>query len=504
MKSSSHSNNQLQDPLEPVKIVPLTSEMKPIEYIPDLKWKEAMQVLFKSSLPIAIVYFLNIFSRLTVFYFLRPMGQDLLSGAYGIGNTFFSGVCFAITVSLNLGMLSRLSQAYGHKKYQLMGYYLHRGFITNTMAQCVLAVFMHYSCDIFSALGYQTALAAEIGSYLSTSIPSIFLYMIFSTLNFYLISIRVFAPGAIIQFVGAIAYILMAGFFITDERQAVVGAAYANVISYGLLAILMILYIWYKNPLPESLFMPNKTSRDRLLDFFKHQLVVGSMLFVQWFGVETIGFFSGVLSPDQTAAYPATYEAIQLMYVIPIATGNTIMVFIGSAMSSKLHRKGRKYLKAGIIMAILGALITIAMYLPLASQIASLLLSESVAQADSVKLINLYMICIPADFLQMVMGFGLRAIGKEMIAFYSLVISLFLVGLPLALFLCFYTYLEMYGLVWGVIIGVYLLSLIYLCIYCLTNWKRQAERISNKIDREAILSGLIPDDERFCVVDDDE
>lgn len=504
MNTSDTNSHKTQSTIEPVKIVPSSSEAKFSEVNQDLKWNEAMQVLFKSSLPIAIVYFLNIFSRLTVFYFLKPMGQDLLSGAYGIGNTFISGVCFAMTVSLNLGMLSRLSQAYGHQKYQLMGYYLHRGFITNTMAQLVLAIIMHYSYEIFTLLGYSENLAVQINSYLSTSIPSIFMYMIFSTLNFYLISIRVFAPGAIIQFVGAIAYIFTAWFFITDENQAVVGAAYANVISYGLLAVLMILYIIYKNPHPESLFLPNHTSRERLTDFFKHQVIVGSMLFVQWFGVETIGFFSGVLSTDQTAAYPATYEAIQLMYVIPIATGSTIMVFIGSAMSSKIYRKARKYLKVGIIFTIIGALITIAIYLPLASQIASLILGSVQSQNDSVKMIKLYMICIPADFLQMVMGFGLRAIGKEMIAFYSLVVSLFLVGLPLALFLCFYSNLDMYGLVWGVIIGVYLLMFIYLCIYCLTNWKKQAERISNKIDREAILSGLIPDDERFCVCDDDE
>jgi len=447
-----------------------------------------MLIIIKSVLPMTLTYFLRYSVQIFMFYLLKSYKDDDLTGAYGIGNTFLNVVCTSIVISLNVGLLSRLAQAYGRGKLELMGLYFHRGLIINFLVQVFLSVLIYFSHFIFVLVGYEESLARNVRYYMLCNLPSNYLFMVFHTCNFYLVACRIFKPAAYMQMVSSLGGAAMAYYLIDKLKWGLEGAAFANATMNILMVILMVTYIRITNPVPGSMFAPRRQSFTGLWKLFKHQVLVGSMIFVEWVGVEIIGLSTGLLSSDQVAAYPATLSAFQPFYTVPITLSNTLLTFIGSAMGEENVAQAKRYLVSGIVLSMTSAIICISVFLPLAHEIASLVLESPDAIDDSIRMIYIYLICVPADFLQIVMGAGLRAIGKEKIGFYILVGSIYGIAIPLSFFLCFYMDMDMWGLVWGTNVGFYMIFILYTYVYMKTSWKLQSYKISQKIEKDSILA----------------
>lgn len=467
----------------------ITSLAKPKVVLP---MRESIMIVTKSALPMIMTYFLRYIVQIFMFYLLKAYKDDGITASYGIGNTFLNVVCVSIVISLNVGLLSRLAQAFGKRKFELMGLYFHRGLVINFLVQIFLSILIYFSNHLFELANYKTDLANTIRYYLMYNLPSNYLFMVFHTCNFYLVACRVFRPAAYMQMISSIGGAGMAYFLIDIKQMGLEGAALANLTMNTLMVTLMITYIRLKNPVPASMFRPKRKSFMHLWNLFKHQVLVGSMIFVEWVGVEIVALATGLLSRDQTAAYPATLSAFQPFYTVPITLSNTLLTFVGSAIGEDNVKQAKKYLASGLFLCMSTALICVAVFLSLAPQIAELVLESEDAREDSVKMIYIYLVCIPADFMQIVMGSGLRAIGKEKAGFNILVGCIYGIGIPCAFLFCFKLGMGMWGLVWGTNIAFYMIFFLYSYVYARTSWTHQAYKVNQKIEKDSVLTGSSP------------
>ena len=71
-------------------------------------------------------------------------------------------VGLAVVVSLNVGLVSKAAQAFGAKNNQLIGFYLHRALIINTIALIPSCCIMYWSDVLFTTLGFDPQFAQDI------------------------------------------------------------------------------------------------------------------------------------------------------------------------------------------------------------------------------------------------------------------------------------------------------------------------------------------------------
>jgi multidrug resistance protein, MATE family len=465
--NSSYGKDSLKDHPEP--------------YQENISLWEAICNSLKNAFPIFITMLIAKIATISSFNFLKDYPDENVLAAYGIGNGFLNVICYAIIYSLCMGLLTRLGQAVGDKAFKLLGYYLHRGFIINCLSFIFMSVIIFFSDAGFKVFNYTDQLSTETRTYLIWSLPGIFFYMIFTTLQYYLLSINIVLPTAVMQVISAPIYIGSAYYLTSLNNYGLIGSAIALLIQNGASSIMVIAYIIYKKPNPESLFFFDKHSFEKLWDLFKHEFLIGSVVFIQWIGVEIIVLASGSLDVSQTTGLTATYMMNQTFYMIPCSLDNAVVTFVASSMGARQPKKAKKYIIAVVILGtFLASVLGILAYF-FWEYIIVLLVETKAAEDYSTILIHIYLLCIVPDFLQIVLSASLRAVDKKVEGFIVTCVSMYAIAIPCAFVLCFTYDWQVEGLIWGIDIGFFCCFTINVMCFLTVDLKKQSKKIYKKI-----------------------
>merc|ERR1719378_1208914 len=135
------------------------------------------------------------------------------------------------------------------------------------------------------------------------------------------------------------------------------------------------------------------------------------------------------------------------------------------ALGEGCSKKAKKYLWSSIIIAECGAAIMIVVYLAFTEDIAKFFLTDASAISYTVSMLRLFMVALPADYCQMLLSAGLRALNRASVGLYTSMGVLYLVALPCCYFFTFHTDMEVVGLIMGPLIGYYCMMAIYVFYY---------------------------------------
>lgn len=450
----------------------------------DIPFFQAIKLSVYNAFPIFVTMLIAKIATISSFNFLKDYPDENVLAAYGIGNGFLNVICYAIIYSLCMGMLTRLAQAYGDEAYKLLGYYLHRGFIINVIAFLSMSVLIFYSDKGFALFDYSDELSSYTKTYLIWSIPGIFLYLIFTTLQYYLLAINIVVPTAIMQIISAPIYIGSAYYLTSVHNHGLVGSAIALLIQNGATVVMIIGYIWIKNPLPQSIFCIDSHSFQKLWDLFKHEFMIGSVVFIQWIGVEIIGLAAGSLSVSQTAGYTATYMMNQAYYMIPCALDNAVVSYVSSSMGARQPKSAKKFILACALLSGIFAVILGFVSYFYWNYIIDLLVETEEAIHYATVMIRIYILAIVPDFLQIVLSGSLRAVDRKVAGFFVTCISMYAVAIPIAFVLCFKYGWEIEGLNWGMNVGFYCCFILDIIFFISVNLEHQSKKIYQKISED--------------------
>jgi MATE family multidrug resistance protein len=214
--------------------------------------------------------------------------------------------------------------------------------------------------------------------------------------------------------------------------------------------------------------------------------MVGSMMFIAWIFSFMLSFLCGKLSEAELAAWTTVNINTPLGYTLAIAMADVTLTYMGNSMGEKQIEKAKRFLKASIIITGVGTAMVMAIYAIFSNQISEFYLTDPVAIEYSDKLFKLFLAIWPADCLQMVLGAGLRAIGKEKAGFLTNLCMLYFVSAPLAYYLTFTFGMKVYGLIVGTIVGDYLIFFTYLFIYARLDWTVQNKKVMTKLKHDQL------------------
>lgn len=448
-----------------------------------LSMQTALKIIFTNTLPMVILNFITFSIKNLSLHLVKDRNNDDLTNAVGVGNSLLNVVAIALFMSLNTGLTSGSAQAFGAKNYQLMGHYLHKGFLINAITLIPGCCVLYWSNEIALLLGFDSQTAIYTQQYSALCIIGVIALMIYNTLTGYLNACDIFWAPSIIQIVSAVVFwalsILLADF--TDMDIIVVVALSYNIMQV-LAAVLMFAYIKIKNPVPGSFFWFRADSFKGLWKFFKYEFFVGSMIFIEWIYYQIIYLASGRLSTVDVSALTIAAANFEMWYAIPLSLCDTVMAFVGNSVGEGSIAKSQIFLKAGLFWSTVSFIIVEIFYAFFSKTAAEFYVTDSDTIDVAVNLFRIYMIYYPFDFTQMILSSGIRALGIEKLGTLIFVVCYYVLALPATYLLCFVADKGIYGLLTGPLVGLGSLFVCVVVVFWRLNWKKQIESVQKRME----------------------
>ncbi|MDP7991311.1 MATE family efflux transporter [Bacillus sp. MHSD_36] len=446
----------------------LESESKPI-------WKSMSMFLVPLLLSNVLQSIGQLFGMVVVG---RWLGVNDLAAISAFFPLFFLLVSFVIGIGSGSSIL--IGQAFGAKNEDrlkaIVGTTLTFTFIIGVVLAIIGSIF---AMDIMRLMGTPENIidiSVHYARILFISMPVLFLYFAYTTFMrgigdsktpFYFLIVStalnmILLPILIFGWLGA-------------PKLDVYGAAYASVISTVITFIVMLVYLKKKNhPLQLDSTVRKYLRMDG--ELLKLLLRLGipasiNMILVSLSEIAVIAFVNRYGS-DATAAYGVVNQVASYVQMPAVSLGITVSIFAAQSIGANQFNRLQKVVKAGIIMNyVIGGVLISLIYLFSRDILALFLTSQTTIEiAHSLIMITLwsYLIFGHAQIISATM----RASGTVLWPTVIGVVSIWLVEVPVAYYLSYYTSLGIEG-IWIGYPAAFIVSLILQYAYYKLSWQKK-------------------------------
>jgi len=433
----------------------------------------------------------------------RTKDPNILAAA-GLGGAWLALVSMSIFFSLNAGLTSRASQAYGAKKYRQVGLYMHRAFIINGIILVPCIILLFYSENFFSLLRFDPKVAEITKEYLLISIPGTFAMVIYLTLSSVLNGCGLFKIPSGVQIIVSIFYLFFAYIFIDLWDMRLVGGAICYCLTWILATIILIAYIYKKDPLPGVFFWPVEESYKEIWDLFKYEAIIGSMTWVDFIAMEIMIIFTGQLPVHQTAAYTVASNVYRLPAPLGMAVGVTTMSFTGNAIGEKNKVRAQRVLTLACGLMLLIVIVVEFLFSIYKESWIDAFASDETTAMYALATLQVYLCQFPAEGVQLILANGVKAIGKEKVGSMIIALADYVVAIPVAYFMCFVMDLGVKGVAMGSASSIYSKLIMFGYLYTKIDWDEQIQVVSFALRQKRALGQPREDDVELTLRKNDQ
>ncbi len=392
------------------------------------------------------------------------LGEKPLA-AMAMAGTIYS-TCYILAMGILSALSPAISHAYGAKDSVSIGRWIRQGTrLSFVLSSCVILVLIN-SKNILVFLGQDPELAAVAQTFLRAlawGVPGQYLYFCGRTLSEGTSDSR---PSIYIAAIGVLAnigldYLLIYG-KLGFPAWGVAGAGYATSLINWIMAGAMGLYLKgharYKD---FGIFDRGPWFEKNLVrDFIRIGLPISGGMLAEMCFFAGATLLMGTLGSEKLAAHQIAINAASLTFMIPLglafAVGIRVGQFRGRGDNLGMVRAGR----AGFLVTLLMQCLPGGLFLLFPEVVTSLYTSDPALTERAVALLRVGGIFQIFDGLQVVGISALRGLRDTKIPFLNTVISFWLLGAPLAIFLM--KRIGPVGVWYGMVIGLGLASAFHL------------------------------------------
>ncbi|KAI5081051.1 hypothetical protein GOP47_0004234 [Adiantum capillus-veneris] len=278
----------------------------------------------------------------TSMFFLGRLGElELAGGSLAIGLANIT--CYSVLSGLALGMEPICGQAFGAKKWSLMGLALQRTILV-LLCFCLPIAFLWLNMHrILLWCGQDSALSDMASTYLLYSLPNLVAQAILNPLRIYLRTQTITSPLAICTFAALLLHLIINYALVDVFGMRIGGVALAASWTDFNLVLFLLCYLWFSD-------MHKKTWDGWSLECLRDwkpllYLAVPSCLSVclEWWWYELMIVFSSFL-PDSQATVAAMGILIQttsLVYIFPSSLSLAVSTRVGNELGANRPVKAR-------------------------------------------------------------------------------------------------------------------------------------------------------------------
>ncbi|CAH2222680.1 multidrug and toxin extrusion 2-like [Pelobates cultripes] len=417
-----------------------------------------------------LVFFVSIVSSM----FCGHLGKIELDSV-----TLAVAVINVIGVSVGTGLSAAcdtlISQTYGSKNLKRIGTILQRGIII-LMLFCFpcWAIFINIE-HILLLFKHNPDIARLTQTYVLIYIPALPAAFLFQLLLRYLQNQGIIWPQVFIGIAVNIINVIINAIFLFILNLGVVGSAWANTISQISMPLLLFIYLWTKKLHIETWAGWSKDCFQEWGIFIRLSIPSMLMMCIKWWSFQIGTFLVGLVSVVELGAQSIIVVLATASAMISRAFAVSASVRIGTALGAGDTEQAKIAWKASLVCVVLFYLVTGIFWTGLKDYVASIFTSH---RETGILVSQLMLIFAPFnvfDGIAYTSGGILRGSGKQLIGAVLNAVGYCIIGLPVGISLMFAAKLGVIGLWSGMIMCVFVQSILVMIYIIRINWNKAYE-----------------------------
>ncbi|XP_014491158.1 protein DETOXIFICATION 21 [Vigna radiata var. radiata] len=419
-----------------------------------------------------------------------------------IGSTELAAYALVMTVLVRfangvlIGMASALEtlcgQAYGARKYDMLGVYLQRSWIVLFIASIFLLPIYIFTTPLLEALGQDKTIARVAGSISLWSIGIIFSFTVSFTCQMFLQSQ---SKNKIIAYLAAVSislHVFLSWLLTVQFKFGLNGALTSTLLAYWIPNFGQLVFIMTKCPDTWKGF--SFFAFKDLWSVIKLSLSSGAMLCLEiWYNTVLI-LLTGNMKNAQVSIDALAICLNISGWEMMIALG--FFAAAGVRVANELGRGSSKAAKFSILITVLTSFVIgfvlFLMFLFLRERLAYIFTTDlEVAKAVG-DLSPLLSFSILMNSVQPVLSGVSVGAGWQSIVAYVNIGCYYLIGIPVGVLLNHFFHLDVKGIWIGMLFGTFVQTVMLITITLKTNWDKQVELARNRVNKWTLVENEEP------------
>ncbi|XP_028195474.1 protein DETOXIFICATION 40-like isoform X2 [Glycine soja] len=446
-------------------------------------WVE-LKLLFHLAAPAVIVYLINYVMSMSTQIFSGHLGNLELAAA-SLGNTGIQVFAYGLMLGMGSAVETLCGQAYGAKKFDMLGIYLQRSTVLLTLAGIILTIIYIFSEPILIFLGESPRIASAAALFVYGLIPQIFAYAVNFPIQKFLQAQSIVAPSAYISTATLLVHLVLSYFVVYEVGLGLLGASLVLSVSWWIIVIAQFVYIVKSEKCKHTWRGFSFQAFSGLPEFFKLSAASAVMLCLETWYFQILVLLAGLL--------PHPELALDSLSICTTVSGWVFMISVGFnaaasvRVSNELGARNPKSASFSVVVVTLISFIIsviVALVVLAIRDVISYAFTDGEEVAAAVSdLCPLLALSIILNGIQPVLSGVAVGCGWQTFVAYVNVGCYYGIGIPLGSVLGFYFKLSAKGIWLGMLGGTVLQTIILVWVTFGTDWNKEVEEATKRLNK---------------------
>ncbi|CAF2153643.1 unnamed protein product [Brassica napus] len=451
------------------------------------------KLLFKLAAPAVIVYMINYLMSMSTQIFSGHLGNLELAAA-SLGNRGIQVFAYGLMLGMGSAVETLCGQAFGGRKYEMLGVYLQRSIVLLTLTGVLLTSIYVFSENILLFLGQSPEIASAASLFVYGLIPQIFAYAVNFPIQKFLQSQSIVAPSAYISTATLFIHLLLSWLAIYKLGIGLLGASLVLSLSWWIIVAAQCVYIVTSERCRETWGGFSVQAFSGLPSFFKLSAASAVMLCLETWYFQILVLLAGLLENPELALDSLSVCLTIAGWAFMISVGFNAAISV--RVSNELGAGNPKSAAFSVIIVNIYSLITsviLAIIIWLCRDVLSYAFTEGLEVSAAVSdLCPFLAVTLVLNGIQPVLSGVAVGCGWQTFVAKVNVGCYYIIGIPIGIlfgfyfeydakaryFSCFY-----FGIWTGMIGGTLIQTVILVWVILRTDWTKEVEEASKRLDK---------------------
>ncbi|XP_020966928.1 protein DETOXIFICATION 49-like isoform X3 [Arachis ipaensis] len=420
--------------------------------------------------------------------FLGRLGElALAGGSLALGFANITG--YSVLSGLAVGMEPICGQAFGAKKFTLLGLCLQRTILLLLFTSIPITLLWLHVKQILLLCNQDEDIATQAQSFLVYSIPDLIAQSFLHPLRIYLRTQSITLPLTLCAAFSILLHIPINYLLVSHLNLGIKGVALSGVWTNFNLVASLILYIVFSGT-------HNKTWGGFTFECFTQwrnllNLAIPSCISVclEWWWYEIMILLCGLLvNPRATvASMGILIQTTSLLYIFPSSLSFSVSTRVGNKLGEQQPSKAKLSAIVGLICSIMLGLTALVFSVMVRNIWATMFTEDQEIIALTSMVLPIIGLCELGNCPQTTGCGVLRGTARPKVGAHINLGCFYLVGMPVAIWLAFFASFDFQGLWLGLLAAQASCALTMLLVLYATDWEFQAQRAEKLTATDAVL-----------------
>lgn len=434
----------------------------------------------------------------------------LAGGSLAVGFANITG--YSILSGLAVGMEPICGQAFGAKKFTLLGLCLQRTILLLLLVSIPISISWLYMKKLLLFFNQDEEIATMAQTYILYSIPDLVAQSFIHPLRIYLRTQSITLPLTLCATFSIILHIPINYFLVFYLNLGIKGVALSGVWTNFNLVASLIFYIYFSGTHEKTWAGFSSESFQQWLPLLNLAVPSCVSVCLEWWWYEFMTIFCGYLINPRSsvASMGVLIQITSLMYILPYSLSNSVSTRVGNMIGAQKPSKAKLSAISGLSFSFICGLLAFIFTLCVRNIWASMFTNDQEIITLTSMVLPIIGLCELGNCPQTTGCGVLRGTARPKVGANINLGCFYLVGMPVSVWLAFYGGYDFEGLWLGLLAAQGSCAVTMLIVIYKTDWKFEASRArklvigseSGEIDQEKLV--VSENNEVFLTFVDDE